>query len=161
MSIKKSLLLLGTVILLGVILVACGGKPEPTAVPTETAVVEEKPVVEVPYLALWEGSAHNAVDTEHFRHWDAEDPDEVPTSSARCHSTAGYQDLLGADGSGANQVDAAVPSKDAQGVQCAACHNPVATNLNSVAFPGFETDEAGEPVSYVVEGFGDASRCLV
>lgn len=164
MSIKKSLMLLGTVILLGVILVACGGRPEPTVVPTEstaTAVVEEKPVVEVPYLALWEGSAHNAVDTEPFRHWDADDPAEVPTSCAKCHSTSGYQDFLGADGSEANKVDAAVPAKDAQGIQCIACHNPVATNLNSVAFPGFETDEAGEPVPFVVEGFGDASRCLV
>jgi hypothetical protein len=161
MSIKKSLVLLGTVILLAVILAACGGKPEPTIVPTETPVVEEKPVVEVPNLALWEGSAHNAVDTEPFRHWDAEDPAEVPTTCARCHTSAGYQDFLGADGSEANKVDAAVPAKDAQGIQCIACHNPVATNLNSVAFPGFETDEAGEPVPFVVEGFGDASRCLV
>lgn len=163
MSIKKSLVLLGTVIVLAVILAACGGRPTPapTAAPTEAPVVEEKPPLEVPYLALWEGSAHNAVDTEPFRHWDAEDPAEVPTSCAKCHSTAGYQDFLGADGSEANKVDAAVPAQDAQGVQCIACHNPVATNLNSVAFPGFETDEAGEPVPFVVEGFGDASRCLV
>jgi hypothetical protein len=163
MSIKKSLVLLGTIILLAVVLAACGGKPEPTAtpVPTEAPVVEEKPPLEVPYLALWEGSAHNAVDTEPFRHWDADDPAEVPTSCAKCHSTAGYQDFLGADGSEANKVDAAVPAKDAQGIQCMACHNPIATNLNSVAFPGFENDEAGEPVPFVVEGFGDATRCLV
>jgi hypothetical protein len=123
--------------------------------------VEVKPTVEVPNLTAWESSAHNAVDTEPFRHWDGDDPAEVPTSCARCHSTAGYQDFLGADGSEANKVDAAVPAKDAQGIQCIACHNPVASNLNSVAFPGFETDEAGEPVPFVVEGFGDASRCLV
>src|SRR5512134_298487 len=163
MSIKKILLLLGTVLLLAVILAACGGAPEPTstAAPTETPVVDEEPVVEVPYEAQWETSGHNAVDTEAFRHWDADDPAEVPTSCAKCHSTAGYQDFLGADGSEANKVDAAVPAKEAQGIQCIACHNPVATNLNSVPFPGFELNEAGEPVPYVVEGFGDASRCLV
>jgi hypothetical protein len=161
MSMKKSLLLLGTILLLTVILVACGGKPEPTAAPTETAAPVEEPVVQVPYLELWETSAHNAVDTEAFRRWDTEDPAEVPTNCAKCHTSAGYQDFLGADGSEANVVDAAVPAKEAQGIQCIACHNPVATNLNSVAFPGFETDEAGEPVPFVVEGFGDASRCLV
>ena len=165
MSMKKSLLLLGTLLLLAVILVACGGKPEPTAVPTEApteAPVEETPVpVAVPYQEQWEASAHNAVDTEAFRHWDAEDPAEVPANCAKCHTSAGYQDFLGADGSEADKVDAAVPAHEAQGVQCVACHNPVATNLDKVAFPGFETDEAGEPVPFVVEGFGDASRCLV
>jgi len=162
MSLKKSLMLLGTVLLLAVILAACGGKPEPTSTPAPTEPPTPTPApLEVPYEAQWEGSAHNAVDTEPFRHWDAEDPAEVPTSCAKCHSTAGYQDFLGADGSEASKVDAAVPAKDAQGIQCIACHNPVATNLSSVAFPGFETDEAGEPVAYVVEGFGDATRCLV
>lgn len=166
MSMKKSLLLLGTLLLLAVILVACGGRPEPTAVPTEPpteapAPTPETEPVAVPNLAEWESSAHNAVDTEPFRHWDAEDPAEVPTSCAKCHTSAGYQDFLGADGSEAEKVDAAVPAEAAQGVQCVACHNPVAANLNKVAFPGFETDEAGEPVPFVVEGFGDASRCLV
>ncbi len=160
MSMKKSLLLLGTALLLTVILVACGGKPEPTAAPTEPPAPTPEPVA-VPNLEAWESSAHNAVDTEPFRHWDGEDPAEVPTSCAKCHTSAGYQDFLGADGSEANKVDAPVPAKEAQGIQCVTCHNPVATNLNSVAFPGFETNEAGEPVPYVVEGFGDASRCLV
>jgi len=166
MSIKKSLLLLGTVLLLAVILVACGGKPEPTSTsaPTQAPVVEEKPVVEVPYLALWEGSAHNAVDTEPFRHWDdvSENPDGVPTSCARCHTTAGYRDFLGADGSEANKVDAAVPAKDSQGIQCVACHNPVTTfQLTSVSFPGFELDKDGNPVPYVIKDLGDSARCMV
>src|SRR3990172_4179305 len=78
-----------------------------------TRVVEPTPsgpVIEVPYEVLWAGSAHNAVDTEPFRHWDGDDPPEVPTSCARCHTTAGYQDYLGADGSEAGKVDAAVPA---------------------------------------------------
>jgi hypothetical protein len=161
---KKSLLLLGTVLLLAVILTACGGKPEPTstAAPTEPPAPTPVPV-EVPNLAAWESSAHNAVDTEPFRHWDdaTENPDGVPVACAKCHTSAGYQDFLGADGSAPDVVDAPVPAKDAQGIQCITCHNPVAANLNSVAFPGFETDKDGNPVPYVVTGFGDASRCLV
>ncbi|HEX6268958.1 MAG TPA: hypothetical protein VFZ43_01870 [Anaerolineales bacterium] len=151
MSIKKSLVVLGTVILLAVVLAACGGKPEPTVVPTETPVVEaeEEPVVEVPYLALWEDSAHNAVDTEPFRHWDADDPAEVPTSCAKCHSTTGYQDFLGADGSEAGKVDAAVPAVEAQGIQCVACHNPVTLAKTDVTFPSGVTVSAG-----------DDSRCM-
>jgi hypothetical protein len=160
---KKTLMLLGTLLLLAVVLAACGGAPEPTAAPTAAPVEETPAPVEVPNLAAWESSAHNAVDTEPFRHWDdaTENPDGVPAACARCHTSAGYQDFLGADGSAADVVDANVPAKDAQGIQCITCHNPVASNLNSVAFPGFETDKDGNPVPYVVTGFGDASRCLV
>lgn len=167
MSMKKSLLLLGTFILLAVILVACGGKPTeapaPTQAPTEPPAPTQPPV-EIPYKDLWEGSAHNAVNTEPFRHWDdaAENPDGVPTACARCHTTAGYRDYLGADGTEANKVDAAVPAKDSQGIQCIACHNPVTTfQLNSVSFPGFELDKDGNPVPYVITGLGDAARCMI
>ncbi len=160
MTTKKLLIVLGTLLLAAAVLAACGAKPTEPPIPT----AEPLPVVEqslVPYYAAWAGSGHNDVTGEPFRHWDEEDPAEVPTACARCHSAAGYQDFLGADGSEANKVDAAVPAAQAQGIQCIACHNPVASSLNSVAFPGFTTNEAGENVPFVVEGFGDASRCLV
>ncbi|RJP54482.1 MAG: hypothetical protein C4583_02415 [Anaerolineaceae bacterium] len=161
MTTKKLLIVLGTLLLAATLLAACGGeKTEAPVVPTE----EPAPTFStdsIPYYNAWVNSGHNDVAGEPFRHWDGDDPAEVPTSCARCHSTAGYQDFLGADGSEANKVDAAVPAADAQGIQCMACHNPVASTLDSVAFPGFETDEAGEPVPFVVEGFGDATRCLV
>ena len=161
MTTKKMMIVLGTLLLAAVILAACGAPTEaPTAAPTEPPIPSVEQAA-VPYYELWVNSGHNDVASEPFRHWDGDDPAEVPTSCAKCHSTAGYQDFLGADGSEANKVDAAVPAAQAQGVQCVACHNPVATNLSSVAFPGFETDEAGEPVPFVVEGFGDATRCLV
>ena len=108
-----------------------------------------EPPVEVPYQALWTGSAHNAVDTEPFRHWDGDDPAEVPTSCAKCHSTAGYRDFLGADGSAAGVVDVAVPAQDAQGIQCVACHNPVTLSKTTVVFP-----------SGVEIHAGDDSRCM-
>lgn len=124
---------------------------------TREVVVEVTPEGGVPYRELWEGSAHNAVDTEPFRHWDKADPAEVPLACAKCHSTAGYQDYLGADGSEALKVDAAVPAAQAQGIQCTACHNSVSTNLTSVAFPG--KDDEGNTI--VINGLGDAARCMV
>jgi hypothetical protein len=151
MSIKKSLVLLGTIILLAIILVACGGKPEPTSVPTAAPTEEVKPTIEVPYQALWEGSAHNNVSDEPFRHWDdaTANPDGVPTTCAKCHTTAGYQDFLGVDGSEAGKVDAAVPAANSQGIQCVACHNPVTLSKTTVVFP-----------SGVEVTAGDDSRCM-
>ncbi len=161
MSKKKTLLILGTLVLGAVILMACGKTtttPPPTTPPTEAPVV---PTVIVPYLENWQGSAHNNVSDEPFRHWDEDSPAEVPTSCARCHTTAGYRDYLGADGSEAGKVDAAVPASEAQGIQCVACHNPATLSLTSVAFPGYETDKDGNPVPYVIEGLGDAARCMI
>jgi hypothetical protein len=164
MSMKKFMVLLGSLIVAVVLITACGSQPteapaptEPPPAPTEEVMV--KPEAEVPFLAAWEGSAHNAVDTEPFRHWDdaTANPDGVPVACAKCHSTAGYQDFLGADGSEAGKVDAAVPAKDAQGIQCVACHNPVASfQTDSVAFPG--KDAEGEPI--VISGLGDSARCM-
>ncbi len=119
-------------------------------VPVEvTRVVEVTPAGGVPYEALWSESGHNAVTEEPFRHWD--DEGEVPASCARCHSAAGFLDFLGADGSAAGQVDAAVPAAEAQGVVCAACHDPAASSLAGVTFPS----GAALTVRH------DAARCLV
>lgn len=123
----------------------CPSCPAPVPCPT----CPEPLVKDVPYETLWLGSAHNAVDTEPFRHWDAADPAEVPISCAKCHSTPGYLDFLGADGSEAGKVDVAVPALEAQGIQCIACHNPVTLAKTMVTFPsGIEINA------------GDDSRCM-
>jgi len=167
---KRKFLLLGAALAaIGLIVVACSSPaPAPVEVTREvvvTSVVEVTAVPapagpEVPYEELWAGSAHHAVDTEPFRHWDdvTANPDGVPTSCARCHTTAGYRDYLGADGSEALKVDAAVPAADAQGIQCVACHNPVTTfQLTSVQFPG--KDDEGNTIT--ITGLGDAARCMI
>src|ERR1041385_2935642 len=119
---KKICLLLGPFLCLASTLASCGGKPEPTSVPTEAPAptVVPTPTIEVPNQVAWEGSAHHAVNTEPFRHWDdaTANPDGVPVACAKCHTSAGYQDFLGADGSAPDVVDAPVPAKDAQGIQC-------------------------------------------
>jgi hypothetical protein len=156
---KRFLLIIAILAAIAIVVVACG-TPAPVEVTREvpvevTRVVEvtavpEGPVVEVPYEALWAGSAHAAVDTEPFTHWNEDDPAEVPTSCAKCHAAAGFQDFLGADGSEAGKVDAAVPAVGNPGIVCVACHNDAATALTSVTFPSGE----------VIENLGPEARCM-
>ncbi|MFM8423743.1 MAG: hypothetical protein ACKOBL_01080, partial [Chloroflexota bacterium] len=106
------------------------------------------PIPDTPYLAEWQGSGHADVASEPFRHWDdaAENPDGVPSSCAKCHTSAGYQDFLGLDGSEAGKVDANVPAADAQGVQCVACHNSGTISKTTVVFPSGVEITAGDDV---------------
>jgi len=150
MNLKKFLVLLGVLVVLGAVLAACGGT-QPTEAGTEAATEEAPvaPIPDTPYLAEWQGSGHADVASEPFRHWDEEDPAEVPTSCAKCHSSAGYADFLGVDGSEAGKVDAAVAAADAQGVQCVACHNASTMSKTTVMFPsGIEITA------------GDDARCM-
>lgn len=97
----------------------------------------------------WVASPHADIEAEAFNHWNTEDPAEVPVDCATCHSTPGYRDFLGADGSAAGAVDVAAPIGTV--VNCDACHNSVATNLTTVTFPsGVE-----------VTDLGNATRCMV
>jgi hypothetical protein len=121
-----------------------------------TRVVEVEPEGGIPYEELWAGSGHQNLEAEAFVHWNGDSPAEIPTACAKCHSSVGYQDFLGADGSEAGKVDAAVAAPGNPGVVCAACHNPVATNLTSVTFPG--KDDEGNAIT--IEGLTDAARCM-
>jgi hypothetical protein len=148
MPIKKVLIVLGLIIVAAAVLAACSSSPTATAaVPTPT----EAPVaLEVPFLDAWKGSGHANTTAEAFNHWNEEDPAEVPTSCAKCHTAAGYQDFLGADGSEASKVDAAVPAHNNPGITCVACHNTVTIAKTSVVFPsGIE-----------IKDLGDSSRCM-
>jgi Cytochrome c7 and related cytochrome c len=117
--------------------------PEPTACPTPV-------VADVPFEAAWAGSGHADSTAEAFRHWDDASPAEVPTNCARCHTTAGYEDFLGADGSAPGVVDKTVPAADSQGIKCIACHNETAVALTEVTFPS----------GAVVSGLGPEARCM-
>jgi hypothetical protein len=84
---------------------------------------------------LWSGSGHADKTAEAFTHWDEEG--SIPTSCAKCHSTPGYKDYIGADGSAANVVNNPAPLGTT--VECEACHadpeNGVVHNHTSVIFP--------------------------
>ncbi|MBP6179201.1 MAG: hypothetical protein KA473_10195 [Anaerolineales bacterium] len=150
MNLKKMLVLIGLMIVAGAVLAACGGAATEAASPavTEAPEAPAAPEVVVPYMEDWKGSGHNDIAGEPFRHWDdaAENPDGVPTTCAKCHSTAGYQDYLGVDGSEANKVDAPVAAANAQGIQCEACHNAGTISKTTVIFPSGVEIKAGDDV---------------
>ncbi len=104
--------------------------------------------VEVPFEAEWASSGHADATSEAFVHWDADEPPEVAAGCAKCHSTPGYRDFLGADGTDAGVVDNPAPIGTT--VECIACHNKATETLDSVTFPsGVE-----------VTGLSDEARCM-
>ena len=146
MTLKKMLVLIGLLIITAAVVAACGAStPTATSAPTEApTAAPTQALLEVPFLTDWQGSGHGNVSDEPFRHWDdaTANPDGVPITCAKCHTSAGYVDFL-QDG----KVDNAVPAKDAQGIVCMACHSPEAMTLTSVTFPSgkvVETSEQGE-----------------
>jgi hypothetical protein len=112
----------------------------------DLAVAQEE--VEVPFLEEWAASGHADAAAEAFVHWNEEDPAEVPVECAKCHSTPGYQDFLGVDGSAAGAVDAAASIGTV--IECVACHNDATLTKTSVVMPsGIE-----------LTNLGDEARCM-
>jgi len=171
---KKTYFLVGAVLLLLVLVLAACQQPaqappaEPCPECPECPDVEapECPEVEVPECPecpeaeepapmvaeveeAWSASPHNDAEAEAFVHWDEDDPAEVPESCAACHTTTGYMDFLGADGSEAGTVE--TPHAIGQTVTCEACHNQAAQELDMVTFP------SGSEIT----GLGAEARCMV
>ncbi|MEZ4670589.1 MAG: cytochrome c3 family protein [Anaerolineae bacterium] len=105
---------------------------------------------DAPYLAAiynaWAGSGHADTEAEAFNHWNSEGA--VPESCARCHSTPGYIDFVGGDGSTPFKVDAPAPLGTV--LTCDGCHNSAASQLTSVTFPSGAT----------IENVGRSARCM-
>ena len=119
-----------------------------TPAPTKAAPVVDTKAPTIPGLKEWQASPHADFKAEAFRHWDQDKVQEVPASCAKCHSSGGYQDFLGADGSAAGKVDKAAAADTV--VDCVACHNAATVAKTSVVFPsGIE-----------LTGLGDESRCM-
>jgi hypothetical protein len=128
----------------------CPACPEAPACPEPEIPEAAAPVVAtVPFEESWAASPHNDTEAEAFNHWNEDDPAEVPVDCATCHSTSGYIDFLGADGSPAGVVDS--PKAIGETIQCVACHNEASEKLTSVTFPS----------GAVIEGLGPAARCMV
>ncbi|MCL7454745.1 MAG: hypothetical protein M8467_17040, partial [Anaerolineae bacterium] len=109
----------------------CPECPAPEACPTQEACPDCPECPEggtvadaCPFGDQWAGSGHADAEAEAFVHWDEDDPAEVPPSCASCHSSPGYQDYLGADGSEMWVVDQPAPIGTV--VDCQVCHNEAA-----------------------------------
>jgi hypothetical protein len=94
----------------------------------------------------WSGSGHADAGAEAFRHWDEDG--SISTRCAKCHSTHGFRDFLGDDGTAEGVVDNAAPLGTT--VECDACHNDKAVALTSVTFPSGVT----------ATGLGPEARCM-
>ncbi|MCB0072976.1 MAG: hypothetical protein KDE20_16000 [Caldilineaceae bacterium] len=92
--------------------------------------------------AIWRESAHADQTSASFTHWDGEDPAEIPVACAKCHSTPGYLDYYGADGTAVGIVDHPAPIGTT--IECAACHNEVTQLNDAVTLPsGQDLTELG------------------
>jgi hypothetical protein len=138
----------GMMLLLQSQVLAQEATPAPTPQPFQGfgAPLEAAP----PYLAAiyneWVGSAHADTKAEAFNHWNTEGA--VPDTCARCHSTPGYIDFVGGDGSTPFKVDAPAPIGTV--ITCDACHNSAAAQLTSVTFPSGVT----------IDNVGKSARCM-
>ena len=104
------------------------------------------PTFEVPFYAEWASSPHANRAAEAFKHWNKEGT--IPTQCARCHSTPGFLDYLGADGTAPGVVDHPAPVGTV--ITCVACHNSKTLALTSVTFPS----------GLKVENQGADARCI-
>lgn len=150
----KTLITIGLLLVAAsIILAACGADTSPTPPPPDLdplrtpapqqtqaecpEVVCPEPAevvgVDVPFQDLWAASPHADAEAEAFAHWDEADPQEIPVSCAKCHSSEGFIDFVGADGSEFGVVNQAPPRGSI--IACAACHNEQTQQMDSVTFP--------------------------
>lgn len=99
--------------------------------------------------AKWLESPHADRTAMAFNDWNDANPPVVPATCAKCHTSTGYRDFLGDDGSPAGVVNAPVPVGEV--VDCDACHNDKAAALTSVTFPS----------GLVATNLGKEARCMV
>lgn len=158
---KKMIWLLVALAALALALAACGPQaPVPTPEPCPTAPTVTcpdcppppecpAPVVEnVPFEDLWLTSGHADTAAMAFNDWNDTDDKLVPARCAKCHSTGGYLDFLGVDGTEAGTVDNGAPIGTV--ITCEACHNEATQNMTSVTFP------SGAEIT----GLGAEARCM-
>ncbi len=108
----------------------------------DTLVAQDCPVEDFPFYEPWAGSGHADANSEAFRHWDDDVPPVVSAGCAKCHSTPGHLDFLGADGTAAGTVENE-PNVGTT-ITCTACHNEVSIVMDSVTFPsGIEIADLG------------------
>lgn len=138
-------------------LTACSKAPAATEMPTTAptqACPQQTPcpvipeTVAAPFEEIWKNSPHADSSAEAFHHWDEENPAEVPANCATCHSSAGFLDFVGADGSAmfSTESNAAIGSV----IDCVTCHNDATMTLDTVNFPS----------GVALSGLGSEAVCM-
>lgn len=124
----------------GLFLPARAQSPAPVPAAPAAAPSDTIPMTEVPFYADWAGSPHANKAAEPFNHWNSDG--KIPVECARCHSTPGFRNYVGADGSAGGVVDHPMPVGTV--ITCVACHNDKTRSLTSVVFPsGLKVDNLG------------------
>jgi hypothetical protein len=113
---------------------------------------------------LWETSGHAARTDEAFVHWNNDSPPQISASCAKCHSTPGFKDFVGADGSAPGVVDS--PAAIGTTVECEVCHTDrdsgILRNWTSVTFPSGVTVNNLGPEALCMECHqGRASKATI
>lgn len=121
-------------------------EPEAEEVQDALAAKANVPMTEIPFFADWASSPHADRSAEPFNHWNEEGA--VEAACARCHSTPGFQDYIGADGTPAGVVDHPAPTGTV--ITCKACHNAATLRMTSVTFPS----------GAKIEKLGAEARCM-
>jgi len=166
---SKTLITVLAFLVLAVVLIGCQSTTQ-TAAPTEPPAT---PVVcptqeacppdlsgEIPFWEKWQKSAHADAEAAAFTHWNSENPPEIPATCAKCHSSQGFLDYVGADGSEAFKVDANAPVGSV--ITCNTCHNAATQALTTVKFPsGAELTGLGREAVCMTCHQGVASKVQV
>jgi len=72
--------------------------------------------------AKWAGSRHADRRLEPLILWDDADPAQIPIDCARCHSTYGFLDFVGEEGTAADSVQNEGDAEDDSIISCNQCH---------------------------------------
>ncbi|NLF02890.1 MAG: hypothetical protein GX601_18155, partial [Anaerolineales bacterium] len=75
-----------------------------TAVVLVGAYVSDRPDAVEAISQKWSRSTHSDSSATAFTNWDEDDPPAIPVGCAKCHSTYGFLDFLGEDGTEAGVV---------------------------------------------------------
>jgi hypothetical protein len=90
----------------------------------------------------WAKSAHADAESDAFSHWNNDDPAGIPVACAACHSTSGFLDFHGVDGSAAGEVNQ--PAAVGGAIECDACHTQSIEKLTTSTLPsGLEARRLG------------------
>jgi len=101
---------------------------------------------------LWKLSGHADKNATAFNYWNTASPAEIPIACAKCHSTPGFLDFLGADGSTPDKVDKAAPIGTT--VECQVCHTDLENGLLR------ERPAVTFPSGVQVKGLGPDGLCM-